>query len=64
MTPHHLFPLAHADMGMLRITPDPGDAQIFINGQRRATAPARKGKALPSSSRSDAYAVRLVRASQ
>jgi len=32
--------LAHAEPGMLRITTDPGDAQIFINGQRKGNSPS------------------------
>jgi hypothetical protein len=39
-----LATLAHADMGMLRITTDPGDAQIFINGQRKGNSPSQEGQ--------------------
>lgn len=49
---HHLFPvalisltsIAHADLGMLRITTDPGDAQVFINGQRKGNSPSQEGQ--------------------
>lgn len=36
--------MAHADQGMLRITTSPGDAQIFINGQRKGNSPSQEGQ--------------------
>lgn len=36
--------IAYADIGMLRITTDPGDAQIFINGQRKGNSPSQDGQ--------------------
>ena len=55
MTLRHLFTLAlaclsmlvtvaHATPGMLRITTDPGDAQIFVNGQRKGNSPSQEGQ--------------------
>ncbi len=55
MTLRHLFTLAlaclgalatvaHAAPGMLRITTSPGDAQIFINGQRKGNSPSQEGQ--------------------
>lgn len=36
--------LAHGEPGMLRITTSPGDAQIFINGQRKGNSPSQEGQ--------------------
>ena len=36
--------LAQAEPGMLRITTSPGDAQIFINGQRKGNSPSQEGQ--------------------
>jgi hypothetical protein len=36
--------LAHAEPGMLRITTSPGDAQIFVNGQRKGNSPSQEGQ--------------------
>lgn len=36
--------LAHADTGMLRIATSPGDAQIFINGQRKGNSSSQEGQ--------------------
>lgn len=36
--------IAHAESGMLHITTDPGDAQIFINGQRKGNSPSLEGQ--------------------
>jgi hypothetical protein len=36
--------LAAADPGMLRIATEPGDAQIFINGQRKGNSPEQEGQ--------------------
>lgn len=52
MTRRYLLPIAlislatmaQADQGMLRITTDPGEAQIFINGQRKGTSPSQEGQ--------------------
>ena len=37
-------PFAQADQGMLRIATKPGDAQIFINGQRKGNSPSEEGQ--------------------
>ena len=39
-----LTSLAHAEPGMLRITTSPGDAQIFVNGQRKGNSPSQEGQ--------------------
>ncbi len=39
-----LASLAHAEPGMLRITTSPGDAQIFVNGQRKGNSPSLEGQ--------------------
>jgi Protein of unknown function (DUF1566) len=39
-----LASLAHAEPGMLRITTSPGDAQIFVNGQRKGNSPSQEGQ--------------------
>ena len=39
-----LTSIAYADSGMLRITTDPGDAQIFVNGQRKGNSPSQEGQ--------------------
>jgi hypothetical protein len=39
-----LATMAAADPGMLRITTSPGDAQIFINGQRKGNSPSQEGQ--------------------
>jgi Protein of unknown function (DUF1566) len=39
-----LVSLAHAEPGMLRITTSPGDAQIFVNGQRKGNSPSQEGQ--------------------
>jgi Protein of unknown function (DUF1566) len=36
--------LAQAEPGMLRITTSPGDAQIFVNGQRKGNSPSQEGQ--------------------
>lgn len=38
-----LATIAHADQGLLRITTDPVDAQIFINGQKKGNSPSEEG---------------------
>jgi hypothetical protein len=36
--------LAQAEPGMLRITTSPGDAQIFVNGERKGNSPSQEGQ--------------------
>ncbi|MBV5275198.1 MAG: SUMF1/EgtB/PvdO family nonheme iron enzyme [Lamprocystis purpurea] len=37
---------AQAEKGMMEITSEPGDAKVFVDGQRKGSTPAQAGKAL------------------
>ncbi len=36
---------AQAEKGMLEVTSEPGDAKVFVDGQRKGSTPAQAGKA-------------------
>lgn len=55
--------LAHADTGMLRIATSPGDAQIFINGQRKGNSPSVEGQNFAIKLRAGEYTVEAVKPS-
>ena len=53
--------VASADTGMLRIATKPGDAQLFINGQRKGNSPAEEGQNFAIKLRNGDYTVEAVK---
>ena len=53
--------VASADTGMLRIATKPGDAQLFINGQRKGNSPAEEGQNFAIKLRNGDSAVEAVK---
>jgi formylglycine-generating enzyme required for sulfatase activity len=56
-----LFHAAWAEPGMLRIATKPGDAQIFINGQRKGNSPSEEGQNFAIKLRSGEYTVEAIK---
>lgn len=54
-------PFAQADQGMLRIATKPGDAQIFINGQRKGNSPSEEGQNFAIKLREGEYTIEAVK---
>jgi formylglycine-generating enzyme required for sulfatase activity len=52
---------AHADQGMLRIATKPGDAQIFINGQRKGNSPSEEGQNFAIKLKAGEYTIEAVK---
>lgn len=50
-----------ASSGMLRIVTDPGDAQIFINGQRKGNSPAEVGQSFAIKLGEASYTVEAIK---
>lgn len=50
-----------ADQGMLRIATKPGDAQLFINGQRKGNSPSEEGQNFAIKVRSGDYTVEAIK---
>ncbi len=51
-----------ADKGMLKITTEPGDAKIYINGKRKGNSPSKKGQTFTIKLEEGEYRIEVIKA--